>query len=210
MSIGYIMQDMSSKLVRPHAEINPPDGDRLVLWNGAAGEQWIQLRFVPVSGQGHFGYIEHVQTGKIVHPQTGLDAPSKGTDLVLHSSRHVGALFMYDSFNKTFMHKSGKYWHPHSGTNYPANGTKLVLWDGLHQGSHFKFVDGSLQITDFYSTPTLSGEWKLIHSVINPAAQHTYKYSYKIGKSTSTSSTEHHGWNVSAGLSINMIVLCQC
>ncbi len=115
----YIKQERSAKYIHPESGNNPQNGTKLIVWAGALGERRIQFRFIPVEGEGHFGYIENVETGKIVHPACGLDTPVNGTGLNFHSARHRGALFAYDSLNKAIMHNQGKYWHPMSGSSYP-------------------------------------------------------------------------------------------
>ncbi len=201
MASFFIRHKQSSKFVHPNSGTNPPNKDPLVVWNGGVGENKIQHQFVAVPGEGHFGYIEHMQTKRIVHPESGLNAPNNGTKVVYHSDRHVGALFMYDSVRKLFVHKGGKNWHPNSGQIYPNDGTEVVLWDGEHEGAQFEPVDSSSGLIDIYPTPTISGSWKMINAVIDPIAEHTKTISYTVGKSISSSTTTEHSWSVSAGIS---------
>ncbi len=173
-----------------------------MLWDGALGERRIQFRFVPVEGEGHFGYLENVVTGRIVHPACSSDAPGNGTGTNFHIARHSGALFAYDASKDAIMHISGKYVHSATGNKFPGNGTKILLWDGLNVGSRFKFVDAFDQEVDIYPTPTLTGSWRMINCIINAAAEHTYKCSVTIGMSHSQSTTSHHEWSVSAEVSM--------
>ncbi len=142
-----------------------------------------------------------MQTKRIVHPESGLDAPGNGTRLVYHSDRHVGALFMYDSLRKVFVHKSGKNWHSESGKDYPGDGTNIVLWDDVHEGAQFEPVDSSSDLIDIYPTPSISGSWKMINTVIDPIAEHKTTISYTVGQSKSSSTTTRNSWSVSAGIS---------
>ncbi len=122
----------------------PANETRLVVFQGGAGEQRLQFRFVPVEGAGKYGYIEHVPSGKVVHPQGGSITPGNGTELVLHSDRHAGALFTFDEANDRIIHRDGKLWHPWMGNPNPADGTRVVLDEGKHDVARFSFTNASL------------------------------------------------------------------
>ena len=198
----FIRHVQSSKLVHPKGGTNPGNDDPLVIYTGGAGEYRIQLQFVPVHGEGHFGYIEHMQTRRIVHPENGRSRPKNDTKLVFHEDRHVGALFMYDSIRKVLVHKSGKNWRSNSGKEYPNDDTLIVLCDREQEGARFEPVNSSLDVIDFYPTPTLGGSWKIINAVIDPKAERTTTVSYTVGKSNTKSASTQHAWSVSAGISI--------
>ena len=136
--------------MHPQGGSNPQNETPLVIWEGGAGEERLQFRFVPVPGEGHYGYIENVQTKRIVHPESGYTPPDNGTRLVFHEDRHIGALFMYDSVDNVFIHKQGKTWHPRSGSGFPGDGTELVMWDGSHKGSTFVPVNASIEEINIY------------------------------------------------------------
>lgn len=158
--------------------------------NRALDEIMIQFRFIPVKGEGHFGYIENVETGRIVHPACGTEPPSNGTLLNFHSARHSGALFTYDALNDAIRHISGKYMHD--------GGTYLQLRDGLRSSSHFQCVNAHDKEIDPCPTPELTGGWQMVNCILDPAANHTYTYSYTTGMSKTLSSTSQHEWSVSA------------
>ncbi len=67
----------------------------------------------------------------------------------------------------------------------------------------FKLVDESGEEIDPYPTqPDLIGDWKIINTVLDPIATHTYTFSCTTGKSQTESSTEQHGWSFSADVSV--------
>ena len=201
---GFIKHNMSSKFIHPESDgTDSPNDDPLVVFSGGFPENRIQFRFVPVEGEGHFGYIEHTRSGKIVHPESGLNEPGNDTKLVLHSDRHVGALFKYDSLLQNFVHKSGNIWHPYGGRNIPDDGTLAVLHEGVHEAARFHLVDSNHKEIDVYPTPRLFGSWKLVFCVINPQATQTHKHKYTVGTEASTSKTTRHAWKVSAEVSFN-------
>lgn len=141
---GYIKHVESGKFIHPKCgNCYPPNGNRLVIWSSDSMEFKLKVRFIPIEGEGQYGYIEHCASRKLVHPVTGLATIKNGTELVYHSDRHVGCLFKFDEENKTIQHRGGKFWHPKSGFDYPDQGTCVVLWDGVHKNTHFIFVDGS-------------------------------------------------------------------
>lgn len=172
--------------------------------SGALGKKRIQFRFIPVEGEGHFGYLENVETGRVVHPLSPTEAPPNETPLVFHSARMRKALFAYDSLNDAIVHIGGKYVYPLNGVNYPGDGVAVQLRDGLQAGAHFKFVNESGQEINPYPVPELSGDWMIVNSVINPAALHTCMYTYTTGRSQSKSSSSQQAWGISADLSAEM------
>ncbi len=104
--IGYLFHRSSGKLVHPlQGSSQPSDGTKLVLHGAKSDPARLQVRFVPVETFGHFGYIEHVSSKKIVHPSGGSLSPGDGTSLVYHSARHVGALFAFDEKDEHIMHR---------------------------------------------------------------------------------------------------------
>jgi len=140
--IGYLFHWSSRKLVHPSGGSSNPDNDtQLVVYGSKSDPGRLQFRFVAVNGAGHYGYIEHVSSGKIVHPRGGLLNPSDDTAVVLHSGRHAGALFGFDEDNILILHKSGKIWHPDWGSAYPGNDTGIVLHGGVHNGAKFYLGD---------------------------------------------------------------------
>ena len=103
--IGYIFHRSSLKNVHPYGGSTNPDNEtNLVVYGNTSNPAKLQVRFVPVEGFGHFGYIEHVARGKIVHPKGGSIDPGNDTRLVYHSDRHAGALFAFDEEDERIMH----------------------------------------------------------------------------------------------------------
>lgn len=199
--IGYIFHRSSLKLVHPKGgSSNPGNDTRLVLHSDKMVPQRLQVRFVPVEGFGHFGYIEHVSSGKIVHPDGGHLDPGNDTSLVYHSDRHAGALFAFNQEDERIMHRGGKIWHPLGGSPNPGNDTPCVLHSAVHDAAKFYF--GNLDGTEIspYPHPNLSGTWKVVKAFINPMASHTFTQTYKVGKVLTRSMTEQHAWSVSAGI----------
>ena len=78
----------------------------------------------------------------------------------------------------------------------------MYLLDSINNAMQFKFVNASGKEIDPYPVPELRGDWKMVNSVLNPAASHTYTYSYTTGRSQTQSSASQHAWSVSAGVSI--------
>ena len=199
--IGYLYHWSSKKLVHPKGgSSNPGNGTHLIVFGSKEDPGRLQFRFVAVDGAGHFGYIEHVSSGKIVHPEGGSLDPGNATSLVLHSDRHAGALFGFDEENLVILHKGGKIWHPKGGKPGPGNDTPVVLHSDRHDAAKFFF--GSLQGESIspYPSPNLSGDWKLLQAFVTPLADHQYSLAYKVGKSVTKSQTTHNAWSVSVGV----------
>ena len=139
--IGYIFHWSSKKPIHPlGGEYNPPDETKLVVHSGVTKPECNQFRFVAVDGAGHFGYIEHVSSKKIVHPKGGSSNPPDQTRLVLSSGRHAGALFGFDEENNGILHRCGRYWHPSGGSTNPGDNTEVLVHSGLHDGARFYLV----------------------------------------------------------------------
>ena len=104
--IGYIFHRSSGKLVHPlGGSPQPSNGTPLVIHSAKNDPARLQVRFVVVEGFGHFGYIEHVSSRKIVHPKGGSLTPGNGTSLLYHSDRHAGALFTFDEEEEHIIHR---------------------------------------------------------------------------------------------------------
>ena len=202
---GYLFHWSSRKLVHPKGgSSNPDNGTDLVVYDGKNNPDRLQFRFVAVDGAGHFGYIEHVSSKKVVHPKGGSLNPGNDTRLVFHSDRHAAALFGFDEANIVILHKAGKIWHPFGGSPDPGNDTRLVLHSNRHDAAKFYFgnLDGSRLSP--YPEPDLLGEWKLFKAYITPLADHSYSETYKVGKTVSESQTTQHAWNISAEVAKGM------
>ena len=204
--IGYIFHQSSGKLVHPKGgSPNPGNDTRLVVNSAKNNPGRLQVRFVPVQGYGHFGYIEHVSSGKIVHPSGGSLDPGNDTQLVYHGDRHSGALFGFDEENYEIKHIGGKIWHPSGGSPNPGNDTVCVLHSDRHAAAKFYFGDIDGNPVSPYPSPNLSGDWKLLRAFIMPETDHTYTVNYKVGTSQTRSTTTQVAWRVSAGIDIKKV-----
>ena len=110
--IGWIFHRSSGKLVHSRGGSSQPSNDtELVLHSAKDSPSRLQVRFVLVEGFGHFGYIKHATSGKIVHPQGGFLTPGNSMELVYHSDTHADALFTFDEEHERIVHRDGKIWH---------------------------------------------------------------------------------------------------
>ena len=191
--IGYIYHSSSGKLVHPYGgSANPIDNTELVLHSDKDNPSRLQMRFVAEQREGHFGYIEHVSSGKIVHPSGGSLNPGENTKLVLHSDRHHAALFRFNEADNTLKHKGGKTWHPSGGSPNPSNDTSCVLHSTSHDAAMFYFggIDGVPMSP--YTSPNVTGNWKVIEAFVTPKATRNYGMTYKVGRSQITTFTPLH------------------
>ena len=197
--IGYIFQRTSGKAIHPYGgSSNPRDDTGLVLYNGA-GEWRLQLQFIPQPAYGHFGYIKHVASNKLVHPYGGSAYPGDDMSLVFHKDRHYATLFMFDEEKEQIVHIGGKHWHPYGGSVNPGNNNPVVLYEGSHAATRFYFGDASGNLISPYPKPFLGGDWKLVKAYITPRATHTHTETYRVGRSHSSTATVHRAWSVSVG-----------
>lgn len=200
---GYIVHWSSEKLVHPYgSSASPSDNTRLVVHSEGrrreGAEDKLQVRFVAVPECSHFGYIEHVSSGKIVHPSGYID-PGNNSSLLWHTDRHVGCLFAFDLENNYIIHSSGKIWHPYGGNPVPANNSQLVLHVGRHEGARFYFVDTNMKRASPYPPPHLDHEWRLIGSSIDPQEPHQLSVTYKVGmfRSKTANHDRPYTWTIS-------------
>lgn len=204
--VGYIYHSSSGKLVHPFGgSSNPNDNTELVLYDNKDDPSRLQMRFVPKRGEGHFGYIEHVSSGKVVHPLGGRLDPVENARLVLHRDRHDAALFGFNEADKTIIHKGGhKIWHPIDGLPNPSNNTPCVLHSSENDAAKFYFGDINGDPISPYPDRNLSGDWKLLKAFVDPLATHTYSVTYKTGHSEEETDTIRHAWKISAKAAYGM------
>ena len=196
--IGYLFHWSSKKLVHPKGgSFDPSNGTDLIVHGDKNNPCRLQFRFVAVDGAGHYGYIEHCSSGKVVHPKGGDLYPSNSTRLVLHSDRHAGALFGFDEEHVVILHKGGKKWHPKGGDAQPSDGTRLVLHSDTHDSAKFYFANLEGDAMSPYPNASISGEWKLIQAFVTPLADHTYTVTFAVGRGKKQHQTTQHAWNVS-------------
>ena len=136
--IGFIFHRSSLKPVNFDGDSSTPaNNTKLVVHSDKSSPERLAVRFVPVEGFGHFGYIEHVPSGKIVQPRGGSLDPWNNTKLVYRSDRHAGALFAFDEENERIMHRGGKIWQPRGGSPNPGDDTRCVLHSDVHDAAKF-------------------------------------------------------------------------
>ena len=201
--IGYIYHLSSKKPIRPHGgKLSPADGTKLVVHSDKHEENVIQFRFVREKQFGHFGYIEHVGSSKVVHI-------GDGDKLILHENRNVHALFTFDLENNVIMHRNGKYWRVDKDEPTPKDDTscylgKLEMNDTksnnalINDAAKFYFGDINAHRLYPYSSPTTSHDWKLLQAFITPKTSRTFEVKYKVGRTKQVSKTNTHAWRVSA------------
>ena len=197
--IGYIYQRTSGKAIHPDGgSANPSDNTNLVIHSGT-GVSRLQLRFIPQPQYGHFGYIQHVSSGKYVHPSGGSAYPGDNTELVFHQGSHYGTLFSFDEATEQIVHIGGKNWHPDGGSVNPGDNTGVVLHQGQHAATRFYLGDAYGNKLSAYPDPNLSGTWELVRAYLTPKVTHIYSETYTIGRSHTSSVTTQHAWSVSIG-----------
>lgn len=201
---GYIVHWSSEKLVHPYgSSASPADNTKLVVNSEGrrreGAEDKLQVRFVAVPECGHFGYIEHVLSGKIVHISGYPFDPGNNSSLIWHTDRHVGCLFAFDLENNYIIHSSGKIWHPYGGNAVPANNAQLVLHAGRHDGARFYFVDANMKRASPYPPPHLDHEWRLLGSSLDPQEQHQISITFKVGmyRSKTANHDRPYTWTIS-------------
>ena len=202
--IGYIYHLSSRKPIRPlGGSLMPEDRTELVVHSDKAEENVIQFRFVREKEFGHFGYIEHVQSTKIIHPD--------GNNLILCEDRNVGALFTFDLENHVIMHRNGKYLQIKGSELTPKDDTSCCLGELemndakpknvlINDAAKFYFGDIDAHHLYPYSSPETSYDWKLLIAFINPKTSRTFEVNYKIGRTKQVSKTNTHAWRLSAEL----------
>ena len=111
--VGYIYHLSSRKPVRPlGGSLCPKEGTELVVHGAKEDKKVIQFRFVRVKEFGHFGYIEHVGSSKVVHA-------TDDNKLVLLEVKNVNALFSFDLERYMIVHRNSKYWHINDNSPTP-------------------------------------------------------------------------------------------
>ena len=161
-----------------------------------------QFQFKPVPGAGHFGYIKLVPSGLVVFPHgPNTLNPEDGIKLVLRDYEDAGALFKFivdENGVMLILHTSGKSWRSRDGQPNPKGNAQVSLNSSHIVSSKFYFQNkSSKQYISPYPKATLTAGWDLLRAFISPIADHTYKQTYRIGRSKSVSKTSEHTWEVS-------------
>ena len=136
---------------------------------------------------GHFGYIEHVGSSKVVHP-------TKDNKLVLREERNASALFMFDLESYTIIHRNGKHWHTKGGNSTPENVTACLLQKhevgsnkaeskdaAINDAAKFYFGKIDAHHLYPYSSPkfNISHDWKLLQAFIALETSQSFVINYK-------------------------------
>ena len=202
MLTGFLYHWSSGKVVRPR-DLSKPVNTDLIITNDI--KDTYRFQFSPVSGAGHFGYIEHVASGLVVLPKISwwstsntLD-PADGTSLIIQPSRHAGALFGFDEDDNFILHRNGKMWCAEKANPNPVINSLIVLSSKQNDAVKFYFGNEKGKPIPPYPTPDYSGDWNLLRAFITPQADHTYNQTYKIGRSRTETEMSRHAWSVSAG-----------
>jgi hypothetical protein len=164
----------------------------------------IQFRFEIVKEFGHFGYIEHVDSRKFIHPT------EDGNKLVLRKEKNVNALFAFDLERYTITHRNGKHWHIEGNNPTPQKDTKCLLQVGSKDATisdTAKFYFGNIDAQHLYpyKSPNISHDWKLLQAFITPKTSRSYVINYKIGRMKESSKTITHGWKISADVAYSFL-----
>ena len=205
--IGYLWHYTSGYSVRPR-NLEQRYWTELVLNEQMPSDlTLVQFRFIPKSGAGHFGYIEHVKSGNVVGTNTTNHTPYpvNGAGLFLHTKKDASAIFGFQGneeldpdipktiFRPTCDLGETIMWRPKGGCPFPRNGTPLVVNRNYTVGSQFYFGDQDKNPIYPYPTPSLSGKWRLLCAFVSPKIKHEHTETYKVGRSV----IKHSSWCIS-------------
>lgn len=185
------------------------NGSELV-FNPPGQSPCLQFQFKPKPGAGHFGYIQLVPSGLVVFPY-GPDPlnPEDGAKLVVRENKNAGALFKFvvdENGMMLILHNSGKSWRSKDGHPNPKGNSQVTINSSHTVSSKFLFRSQSGNYKSPYPKATLSAGWDLLRAFITPIADHTYKQTYRIGRSKSVSKASEHTWEVSGSVAYGWFV----
>ena len=196
--VGYIYHLSSKKPIGPSkGEVSPVQGTKLVVYDTKEMRDAIQFRFVRVKEFGHFGYIEHMGSNKVVHPN------EDNSNLVLRDEKNIDALFTFDLERYMIVHRNGRYWHIKGNNPTPKKDTACLLHKpDSNDADVAKFFFGKIDAHHLYpySSPNISHDWKLLQAFIMPKAHRTFELNYKVGRTKEVSKSSTHAWKISAEL----------
>jgi hypothetical protein len=228
--IGYLYHLSSHLVVHPQIEINGGgrqffyrlmqkliDPDRPYPFSGSGTPLTLSknvqpdpvqdaVRFVPVPiyKAGHFGFIQHVSSGKIVHPHHGKIKPDGDTHLVFHPHKHAGALFAFDEENMHIVHKSGLIWYPKGDrAANPRDGTAIILCNERNDAAKFYLGDEKGNPIPPYPPvhrDDIDSNWKVVKAFLSPLAAHSFTVKYKTGRMQTKSESTHNVWKISGNV----------
>lgn len=198
-----IKHKYTGRFIIPEGEESDPDN-----WTDLVvdDKQHERMYFTFDVIEGVWGYIRHVTSGKIFHPYDQSLHPSNTSKVVLHSDRHAAALFAIDQVNDLMIHKGGQRVNTKGADPNPKRNTCVRLRDTEDDAGKWLFVspqDPDKEVL-VYGSPTLTGEWNIIHMVLNPVAEHISTVEIKHGMSTnhSSRSTFQFDWEIEAKASL--------
>ncbi len=96
--------------------------------------------------------IQHVTSGKYVHPHGGRTDAGDGTDLVVYDGYHEACWWTYvpvsdkPGFGIIRHRTSGRLIHPHGGSYTPGSGTGVVLHHDIHYATMWSVQSKSRHI----------------------------------------------------------------
>jgi hypothetical protein len=201
--VGYIYHLSSKRPVGPFGgTLDFSEDTRLVVYDTKKEKDVIQFRFVRVKEFGHFGYIQHYSSKKVIHPIED--------KLVFREEMNVNALFTFDLERHTITHRNGKHWHIEGNNPTPKKGTNCLLQVGSKDAvisDTAKFYFGEIDAQDLYpyKSPNISHDWKLLQAFITPKTSRSYMINYKVGRVKESSETITHGWRISADLAYSFL-----
>ena len=213
--VGYIYHLSSMKPVRPlGGSLSPEEGTQLVVHGAKEDKQVIQFQFVRVKEFGHFGYIVHEGSKRVVHA-------TDDNKLVLLNERNVNALFSFDLERYIIVHRNGKYWHINGNSPTPKDDTPCHLQKPevkdvgsnsaepkeavINDTAKFYFGNFNAHHIYPYSSPEVSHDWKLLQAFITPKSPRTLVIDYKVGWTKQFSKTNTHGWKISTELASSIL-----
>jgi len=88
-----------------------------------------------------YGYIQHVATGKYVHPFGGSEDPCNECPLIIHNDKHDACLFNIDQETGYVKHKGGKFLAPGLRRLRPRKNLIITLFEEPSGRCEFEFVD---------------------------------------------------------------------
>ena len=185
--VGYIYHLSSRRAIGPSGGSTSPAKDtELVVYDIIDSEkkEVLQFRFVCVKEFGHFGYIEHKESNKIVHP-------TKETSWSCVKRRMS---MPYSHLIYTIIHRNGKHWHINGDDPTPKKNTACLLQKHevgsnevgskdatINDAAKFYFGDIDAHHLYPYSSPNVSHDWKLLQAFITPEISRSFEINYEVG-----------------------------
>merc|ERR1739840_93818 len=87
-----------------------------------------------------YGYIQHVASGKYVHPYGGSENPQNECPLVIYDDKHEACLFNIDQESGYVKHKGEMFMAPALGRARPRKNLSVVLFEEPTERCEWEFV----------------------------------------------------------------------